>query len=99
VYGLLNARKQHFKRYILPSLQSTPVSWITTAVTALQWPFIVISAFVLGRYVTKLETRVLQAERNITALIERHLPHIHAALGEVKESLAAIQGALTGRRQ
>jgi len=72
---------------------TSPVSWITTAVTALQWPFIVIAAFALGRYVSKLETRVLQAE--LKALVERHLPHIHTALSDIKERLEAIKGMLS----
>lgn len=76
-------------------MQSNPVSWVTTAITALQWPFIVLAAFALGRYVSKLETRVLQAEKNIKDLIERHLPHIHAALSDIKESLAQLIGRVS----
>jgi hypothetical protein len=58
----------------------------------------VLAAFWLGKTMSKLEVRVLQAEKNMKDMIERHLPHIHKALGEIKETLASIQGMLTGRR-
>ena len=65
----------------------SPLSWITDALKALQWPAIAIAAFWLGRYVQKLETRVINAEGHLKALIERHLPHVHRALAELKGKL------------
>lgn len=79
-------------------MQTTPLNWFTSAVSALQWPVVVISAFVLGRYVSRLETRVLMAERSVKDLVTRHMPHIHTALGEIKSSLDVLTGIITGRR-
>jgi hypothetical protein len=61
-----------------------PMSWVKTAVSALQWPVVVAAAFWLGRYVRELEIRVKKAETNLTALIERHMPAIHRALAEIR---------------
>ena len=69
----------------------SPLSWLQQITTALQWPVIVFAAFWLGRSVTKLETRVAKAEKSMQDLIERHMPHIHNALAE-------IRGLLQGRR-
>lgn len=71
--------------------QNNPSNWLLAWTTALQWPVVVTAAFALGCYVTSLRMRVLSAEKNIKDLVERHLPHVHNAL-------AAIQGALSGRR-
>ncbi len=72
-----------------------PTNWVINALTALQWPVIVLAAFWLGRAMTKLETRVLKAEKNVQDLIERHLPHVHRALDDIKQVLASIQGMLS----
>ena len=69
---------------------TSPISWIASVATALQWPVIAAAAFWLGRYVRELEMRVVKAESNITALLERHMPAIHRALAE-------IRGLLMGR--
>lgn len=76
----------------------TPVNWVSTAVTALQWPFIVLAAFALGRYVSKLETRVLLAEKNLKDLMERHLPHIHNALTQLNQGIEVIKTMLLSRK-
>lgn len=70
---------------------SNPSEWLLAWAKALQWPIVVGVAFALGRYVGRLQQRVTKAEKNLTDLVERHLPHVHNAL-------AAIHGALTGRR-
>lgn len=75
-----------------------PLGWITKLITSLQWPVIVLAAFWLGKTMSKLEVRVLQAEKNMKDMIERHLPHIHKALAELKEGVMEIRGLLTGRR-
>jgi hypothetical protein len=56
----------------------------------MQWPVVVLAAFYLGRTITKLEGRVLKAEKNMSDLIERHMPHIHKALDEIKTKLEVI---------
>lgn len=71
-----------------------PLAWLTKLLGSLQWPVIVCAAFWLGRSMTKLEGRVLRAEASLQAVIERHLPHIHAALSDIKETLAHISGQL-----
>jgi hypothetical protein len=75
-------------------IQNNPVSWLAGVIAALQWPVVVIAAFVLGRYISKLESRVLKAEANVAMLIERHMPHIHRALSELKESVEVIRALL-----
>jgi len=70
----------------------TPISYVTSVIAALQWPVVVFAAFMLGRSMTKLEARGLKAEKNVSDLIERHMPHIHNALAEIKTLL------LSGRR-
>jgi hypothetical protein len=72
----------------------SPLTWLHNITAALQWPLIVISAFALGRYVQKLETRVMTAEGHVKALIERHLPHVHRALADIKGKLETIQALL-----
>jgi SMC interacting uncharacterized protein involved in chromosome segregation len=69
---------------------TSPLSWIEAVATGLQWPVILVAAFWLGRYVQKLEMRVVKAESRIESLVERHMPAIHRALAE-------IRGMLTGR--
>jgi len=71
--------------------EHTPTAWLQYALSALQWPFVVVAAFALGRYVAMLETRVSKAESRLEALIERHMPAIHKALAE-------IRGLLMGQR-
>ena len=73
----------------------TPITWLQHITAALQWPVIVIAAFWLGRYVKGLESRVLSAESNVKALIERHLPHVHRALADIKGKLETLQALLT----
>ena len=63
---------------------ASPLGWIQTAASALQWPVIVIAAFWLGRYVQKLEMRVAKAEQNLSMLMERHVPAIHRMLAEIR---------------
>lgn len=64
----------------------------------MQWPIVVASAFAIGRYVARLEVRIAGAEKNIKDLVDRHLPHVHSALMDIKEGLAVVRGAVTGRR-
>jgi hypothetical protein len=66
-----------------------PSNWFTNAVQALQWPFVAVAAFALGRAITKLEGRVLKAEKSVSDLVSRHMPHIHNALLEIKTMLQA----------
>lgn len=73
----------------------TPLSYIHGIVSGLQWPFIAIAAFWLGRSMSRLETRVLAAEKNVQDLITRHMPHIHEALSEIKAKLEVILARLT----
>lgn len=77
---------------------TTPSNWFTAAIAALQWPVIVMAAFALGRYVKALEHRVLNAEKNVKDLIERHMPHIHKALGEIAAAVETIKALVQGRR-
>jgi len=65
-----------------PSL--TPTNYLIGVLSALQWPVVVIAAFALGRSMSKLESRVLKAEKSLSDLMERHLPHIHNALAEIR---------------
>lgn len=67
--------------------QYAPFTWLISLLTAMQWPVIVLAAFALGKSVSKLEGRVLKAEKNVADLVERHMPHIHAALLEIKTML------------
>lgn len=71
--------------------QPSPSSWMTTLITSLQWPVIVVASYALGRYVNKLEVRVFQAEKNVKDLIERHMPAVHHALQEVQSTLEVIK--------
>jgi len=66
---------------------NTPLTWLQQIVTTLQWPFIVIAAFWLGRVITRLEIRAAKAESNVTSLIERHMPSLHNALSEIRGML------------
>lgn len=66
---------------------NTPLTWLQWVVTTLQWPFIVIAAFWVGRLIAKLEMRAIKAESNVTALIERHMPSLHNALSEIRGML------------
>lgn len=81
-----------------PQTTATPGNWFTAAIAALQWPFIVACAFALGRYVKTLEHRVLGAEKNVKDLIERHMPHIHKALGQIQTTLEVVKASVQGRR-
>jgi hypothetical protein len=76
----------------------SPFSWITQLLTALQWPVIVVAAFFAGRYISSPEDRLDHAEKNIKDLIERHMPHIHNALGDVKTKLDVITAMLVSKR-
>lgn len=73
----------------------TPVNWVRDIALALQWPVIVIAAFWLGKQMAKLEVRVLKAEKGITDLIERHLPHVHTAIARVEAALQTIQALVS----
>jgi hypothetical protein len=64
----------------------------------LTWPVVVAFAFWAGRYVQKLEARVLTAERNVKNLIERHMPAVHRALGDIAGALDALKHVLIMRR-
>lgn len=77
---------------------SNPGNWLTGILSALQWPFVVVAAFVLGRYVTRLEQRVLQTESNVKALIERHMPHIHKGLRDIAECLEVLKTMVSLKR-
>jgi hypothetical protein len=71
-----------------------PSQTLINYLTALQWPVVVLAAFFLGRTMTKLEARVLSAEKNVKDIIERHMPHIHNALTEIKSRLDIISARL-----
>jgi hypothetical protein len=73
---------------------TTPASWLQSALNGLQWPAICIFIFWLGSYVERLKTRVTSAEVNLKALIERHLPHVHRALAEIKGKLDTLQALM-----
>lgn len=70
---------------------SAPWSWLWHAAAALPWSAVVVFAFWAGRYMQRLETRLERAEASVHSLLERHMPHIHNALAE-------IRGLLQGRR-
>lgn len=72
----------------------SPVSWIQSLLNGLQWPAICVFIFWLGMYVQLLKTRVTAAETNLKALIERHLPHVHRALAEIKGKLDTLQALM-----
>jgi hypothetical protein len=65
---------------------TTPLNYLQ----ALQWPVVVIAAFALGHAMSKLENRVLKAEKNVQDLIERHMPSIHRALTDVRSKLDVL---------
>lgn len=69
---------------------NTPLTWVEHVAHALQWPVIVGAAFWLGRYVQRLETRVVTAERSLKMLIERHLPQVHRALSEIRGKIETV---------
>jgi hypothetical protein len=71
-------------------MQTNPSQTALNYIAALQWPVVVLAAFFLGRMMTRLETRVLKAEKNVQDLIERHMPHIYKALDEIKGALAVM---------
>lgn len=73
---------------------AAPVSWLQQVAANLQWPVIVVAAFWLGRFVKGLEARVATAEKNVKDLIERHLPHVHRALAEIKGKLETVQALM-----
>jgi hypothetical protein len=75
-------------------MQTNPSQTALNYLTALQWPVVVLAAFFLGRAMTKLEGRVLKAEKNVQDLIERHMPHIHEALTDIKGKLEVILARL-----
>lgn len=73
---------------------TAPWSWLIATAEALHWPAVVVGAFFAGRHITKLEGRVLQAEKNVASLvdkmgilIESHMPHIHTALEKILDLL------------
>jgi hypothetical protein len=68
-------------------MQASPSNWFVQALQALQWPVVAVGAFVLGRAITKLEARVLKSEKSVSDIVTRHMPHIHAALLEIKTIL------------
>lgn len=68
-----------------------PTPWFVSTLQALQWPVIVVAAFFVGRAVAKIESRINKAEKSLSDLIERHMPHIHNALSE-------LRGITQGRR-
>ena len=63
---------------------SSPLGWLQAWALSMGWPVVVIAAFWLGRYVQKLEERVVKTELNIQVLLERHIPAIHRALSEIR---------------
>lgn len=79
--------------------ETQPISWFWNALGRLQWPGVTISAFALGRYMHKLEARAAKAEKNLSDLMTRHLPHIHTALSEISIKLESIQTAVFGRNR
>jgi hypothetical protein len=74
---------------------SSPLAWLQYIAERIQWPVIVYSAFWLGRRVERLETRIISAETHIKSLIERHLPHVHRALADLKGKLDTIQALVS----
>jgi hypothetical protein len=75
----------------------TPISYFHDAVSGLQWPFIALAAFWMGRSMSRLEARVLKAEKNVQDLIGRHMPHIHKALGDIAGTLEVMKAMLWKR--
>lgn len=67
--------------------RTSPLEWVQSTATALQWPIVVTAAFWLGRYVHSLEVRVSRAEAWMEQLIHRHIPAIHRALAEIRGML------------
>lgn len=67
--------------------EPSPLQWIISIAIALQWPVIVGAAFWLGRYVQRLEMRLIKAESRVEALVDRHMPAIHKALAEIRGML------------
>lgn len=63
--------------------EHSPIPWLQSVATALQWPVVTAAAFWLGRYVKDLEQRLAKSEATLTALVERHMPAIHRALAEI----------------
>jgi hypothetical protein len=74
---------------------TSPLAWLLAALDSLKWPALVYSAFWLGRRVERLEHRILSAEANIKTLIDRHLPHVHKALADLRGKLETIQALIT----
>lgn len=72
--------------------ESVPYSWLQQITMALQWPVIVVAAFWLGRVISKLEGRVIVAEKNVSDLVERHMPHLYNALAEIRGLLMGNKG-------
>ncbi len=75
----------------------TPLEWVEDLIHALTWPVVVACAFWAGRYVQQLEARVQMAERNMKHLVERHLPAVHKALGEIVGCLETLKRHLIMR--
>lgn len=63
---------------------ASPLGWFQTWALNMGWPVVVIAAFWLGRYMQKVETRVVKAEARIESIVTRHLPAIHNALAEIR---------------
>jgi hypothetical protein len=75
-----------------------PLSWIKETAEAFQWPLVVLGAFWLGRVVSKLEARVLKAEKNVADLIQLHLPQVHRVLQDISNQLDVVKTLLFTRK-
>lgn len=67
----------------------SPANWGLEFLSRLQWPLIVAVAFFVGRLVERMGERAKKAEKNVSDLITRHMPHIHTALSDIKSRLDA----------
>jgi hypothetical protein len=99
VAGWLRSRGKQENNLDVQSNPTGPLTWVQQFGAALQWPVIVGMAFWCGFYVSTLRDRVVKAEKNVSDLITRHMPHLHSALHAMKGQLDTIQALLMRGRQ
>lgn len=63
------------------------IAFVTDHIAVIGWPTLLLFFWRASRYVAKFEERVVKTEETIQTMATNHLPHVEAALHDLKDAV------------
>ena len=84
---------------LLQTATQSPFEWVNSHLALIGWPAIVYVTYRLTRFLSMVETRLLEFEKTFEKATTNDLPHIQSAVESMNLSIQGLRQILLGMRQ